>query len=272
MTKIVIIDASDEIRTTVVKHTGAEHRRLANLVMEEALQKAQITLDDLASIVATGYGRINVPFADKQLTELTCHARGTAYFFPNVKIAIDIGGQDAKVLKIKDGKLVDFIMNDKCAAGTGRFLDIICQALGLKIEDLGEISMKSANPISITNVCTIFAQQEIINLLSTGVKIEDIISGLHYSIASRITGMMQRFKIEPDVVFTGGVALNTGISNALTRILGFPVLIPGNPLISGALGAALLGKDFLAKNPALNQARNGIRRTLDETTFFKAGL
>ena len=183
MTKVVIIDGDEKIRARVESHTGAEHRRLANKVMEEALEQADLSFAEIDYVVATGYGRINVPFADRQITELTCHARGVFSLFPLVKTALDIGGQDAKGLKIKNGKLVDFVMNDKCAAGTGRFLEVIAKTLGLRLEDLGSISLKSANRVSISNTCTIFAQQEVISHLSEGIPLEDIVAGLHEAIA-----------------------------------------------------------------------------------------
>jgi len=131
------------VLASVIGPTGAEHRRLANKVMEEALERASLSFDDLSYIVATGYGRINVPFADKQITEITCHAKGVSSLFPTVRIAIDIGGQDAKGIKISNGKVVDFVMNDKCAAGTGRFLEVIADTLGLKLDEMGKLSLKS---------------------------------------------------------------------------------------------------------------------------------
>ncbi|MFQ5996754.1 MAG: acyl-CoA dehydratase activase, partial [Dehalococcoidales bacterium] len=236
MTKVVIIDESEAICARVESHTGAEHRRLANKVMEQALAQAGLPFAEIAYVVATGYGRINVPFADKQITELTCHARGVSRLFPSVRTALDIGGQDAKGLKIRDGKLVDFVMNDKCAAGTGRFLEVIAKTLGLKVEELGDIALKSTNKVDISNTCTIFTQQEVVSRLSEGVPIEDVVAGLHEAIASRTVGMLNRLKIEPEVVFTGGVAKNVGVVKAVRKNLKGEVLVPDDPLISGALG------------------------------------
>jgi predicted CoA-substrate-specific enzyme activase len=269
MTKVVIIDEVEKIRARVESHTGAEHRRLANKVMEEALQQADLPFAEIDYVVATGYGRINVPFADRQITELTCHARGVASLFPSVRTALDIGGQDAKGLKIKEGKLIDFVMNDKCAAGTGRFLEVIAKALGLRLEDLGNISLKSANRVNISNTCTIFAQQEVVAHLSEGIPLEDIVAGLHKAIASRAVGMLRRLKIEPDVVFTGGVAKNSGVVKAVRENLGGEVLVPEDPLISGALGAALLGKEIIQKALAKGEAVPKKERRLAEATFFE---
>jgi len=269
MTKVVIIDADESIRARVESHTGAEHRRLANKVMEQALEQANLSFGEIAYVVATGYGRINVPFADRQVTELTCHARGVASFFPSVRTALDIGGQDAKGLKLKDGKLIDFVMNDKCAAGTGRFLEVIASVLGLKLEELGSISLKSTNKVNISNTCTVFAQQEVISRLSEGVPLEDIVAGLHDAVASRAVGMLRRLKIEPDVVFTGGVAQNIGVVKAVRENLGSEVFIPQDPLISGALGAALLGKELTLKALAKGEPIQRGERRLAEATFFK---
>lgn len=143
MTKVVLMDTTDNVLSAIKGPTGPEHRQLANEVMRSALEQASLRLDDISRIVATGYGRVNVPFADEQITELSCHARGVYSIFPDVRTAIDIGGQDAKCMKIRDGKLIDFVMNDKCAAGTGRFLEVTAATLGIPIGDMGDISLKS---------------------------------------------------------------------------------------------------------------------------------
>lgn len=268
MTKVAILDKDGRVCTTVVSYTGPEHRRLANKVMDEALQKCNLRFEDLAYVVGTGYGRMNIPFADRQITEMSCHARGVASMFPNVRLAIDIGGQDSKALKIKEGRLLDFVMNDKCAAGTGRFLEVVAGTLGLKLEDLGSISLGSAKAVSISSTCTVFAQQEVIARLSDGAAIEDVVAGLHDSIASRAGRMARRLRVEPDVVFTGGVAKNTGVVRALARNLGCQVLVPQEPLMSGALGAALFGRDLVLKALTNNEAIARAERKLGETTFY----
>ena len=269
MTKVVIIDRDEEIRSRVIGPTGAEHRRLANKVMEEALEQANLSFSEISYVIATGYGRLNVPFADQQITELTCHARGVVSLFPTVRIAIDIGGQDTKGLKISNGKLIDFAMNDKCAAGTGRFLEVIADALGLKLEELGSISSKATNKVKVSNTCTMFAQQEVISHLSEGVPLADIIAGLHDAIASRAVKMVKRLKIEPDVVFTGGVAKNIGVIYAMKENLGCEVLVPEEPLLTGAIGAALLGKEFILKALVKGEPIPKKERHLEEATFFR---
>jgi predicted CoA-substrate-specific enzyme activase len=268
MTKVVIIDEQEQILAKVIEHTGAEHRRLANQVMEQGLLQAGVSFEEVTYVVATGYGRINVPFADRQISELSCHARGVFYFFPSVKTAVDIGGQDAKGLKIKNGKLADFVMNDKCAAGTGRFLEVLSKGLGLQVEDLGEISSRSTKKLTMNSTCTVFGYQEVVTLLSEGLAVEDIVAGLHDAIASRVSGMVKKLKIEPDVVFTGGVAKNIGVAKALRDKLGCEVFVPPEPLLSGALGAALLAKEAVIK--ALREGRPiqpGNRR-MEEAKFY----
>jgi predicted CoA-substrate-specific enzyme activase len=269
MTKVVIINEQEEILAKVVEHSGAEHRRLANQVMGRALELAGLPFEEITYVVATGYGRINVPFADRQISELSCHARGVFNLFPSVKVAIDIGGQDAKALKIGDGKLADFAMNDKCAAGTGRFLEVLAKGLGLRVEDLGEISARSSKKQLMTSTCTVFAYQEVITKLSGGLAMEDIVAGLHDAIAGRVSAMVKKLKVEPDVVFTGGVASNSGVVKALGENLGCRIFVPQEPLLSGALGAALLGKEALLK--ALKQGAPILRgnRRLEEVTFYQ---
>jgi predicted CoA-substrate-specific enzyme activase len=268
MTKVVLMDTAESILSSIKGPTGPEHRQLANEVMRTALEQADLQLDDISYIVATGYGRVNVPFADDQITELSCHARGVYSLFHNVTTAIDIGGQDAKCLKIEKGKLVDFAMNDKCAAGTGRFLEITAATLGIRLEDMGDISLKSTKRIQLSNLCTIFAQQEVVALLSRGEKLEDIIAGLHDSLASRVAALAQRLKIEPDVVLTGGVAKNIGMVKAMKENLGCELLVPEEPLLTGAIGAAILAKENYNKAISQGEPVPIKSRRLEKATFF----
>ena len=267
ITKVVVKNET-EILSTVIQPTGAEHRRLAHNVMQAALAEADTRFDEIDYIVATGYGRINVPFADRQVTEITCHMRGVNFLFPQARTIIDIGGQDLKGIKVKDGKLLDFVMNDKCAAGTGRFLEVIAEVLGVALEDIGEISLKSRNPSDISNLCTVFAEQEALMRLSEGTPIEDILAGIHKANATRITAMVSKLKIEKDVVMTGGGAKNIGLRKALEEKLGVPLVVPPEPLITGALGAAIIAAESCLKaDPAELAARKKERR-LGAVTFF----
>lgn len=268
MTKVVLMDKSSNLLSTIEGPTGPEHRQLANEVMRQALEQASLEIDDISYIVATGYGRLNVPFADRQITELSCHARGVSSLFPNVRTAIDIGGQDAKCMKIANGRLISFVMNDKCAAGTGRFLEVTAATLGIRLEDMGDISLKATKKIQISNLCTIFAQQEMVALLSRGEKLENILAGLHDALANRIAALARRLGIEPDLVLTGGVAKNTGMVRAMKESLGCEILVPEEPLLTGALGAAILAKETYMKAVAAGETLPTKSRRLEKATFF----
>lgn len=267
MTKVVIIDKNNALCSAVKGPTGPEHRRLANEVMREALEQAELLLDDMSFIVATGYGRFNVPFADRQITELSCHARGISSLFPSVRTAIDIGGQDVKCMRIANGRLMDFVMNDKCAAGTGRFLEVTATTLGIKLEEMGEISLKATKSVQMSNLCTIFAQQEVVTLLSRGEKLANIVAGLHSALASRVAALAQRLGVVPDLVLTGGGAKNTGMVGAMKEALGCEVLVPEEPLLTGALGAAILACEAYRKAAEHGELPARPRR-LEKATFF----
>ncbi|MFB3884127.1 MAG: acyl-CoA dehydratase activase [Thermodesulfobacteriota bacterium] len=246
MTKAVILN--EGIVASITGPTGPEQRRLANKVMEEALNQAALSFQTIAYIVSTGYGRINVPFADKQFTEITCHARGINRLFPRARTIIDIGGQDVKGIKIDAaGKIVDFVMNDKCAAGSGRFIEVIADTLGVPLDEVSPLSLQSKNPANISNICTIWAQQEVASSLAEGVPIQDLLAGVHRSLADRIARMVSRLRVEEEVVVTGGGGKNRGLIKALAEQLGHEILVPEEPLITGALGAALLGKEIVEK-------------------------
>jgi len=267
MTKVVIMNRA--MLASVIGPTGPEHRKLANRVMEEALAQANLPFDDITYVVATGYGRINVPFADRQITEISCHARGVSYLLPRTRTVIDIGGQDCKGIKLNDnGQVVDFIMNDKCAAGTGRFLEVTAEGLGIKLEDMGRLSLEAKNKVEIGSTCTVFAAQEVVAKLSEGVPLPDIIAGLHEAIAARIYSMVGRLKIEREVALTGGGAKNIGLVKALEAKLGFSVLLPPEPLLTGAIGAALLGKDIVKQAAASRMPLPRSERRLQEVTLF----
>ncbi len=267
ITKIVIKNET-ELRATVITPTGAEHRRLAHQVMTDALANCGLSFEQIDFIVATGYGRINVPFADQQVTEITCHMRGVNWLFPNVRTIIDIGGQDSKGIKVKNGRLVDFIMNDKCAAGTGRFFEVIADVLGVKLEEIGQRSLLAQHPSDISNLCTVFAEQEALLRLSEGTSVEDILAGILKANASRIYAMVVKIKIEKDVAITGGGAKNIGLVKALEQRIGFPVVVPPEPLITGALGAALIAGETASALGPEKLKINKEKRRLEAVTFF----
>jgi predicted CoA-substrate-specific enzyme activase len=263
MTKTVILE--DGIIVYVIGPTGPEQRRLANRVMEQALNKAGIAFQAITYIVSTGYGRINVPFADKQVTEIKCHAQGIASIFSDAKTIIDIGGQDSKAITIDDnGRPTDFVMNDKCAAGSGRFIEVIADNLGIRLDEVGDISLQGKNPAKISNICTIWAQQEVAARLSEGVPIADLLAGVHKSLADRISRMVNRLRVQDTVVLTGGGGKNKGLVKALSEQLGHDILVPEEPLITGALGAALLGKEIAEKAQKNNTPLETKERILEE--------
>ena len=263
MTKAVIL--AEGVVASVIGPTGPEQRRLANNVMEEALKKADLPFQAITYIVSTGYGRINVPFTDKQLTEITCHAKGIASLFPRARTIIDIGGQDIKGIKIDaEARIADFVMNDKCAAGSGRFIEVIADTLGVPLEEVGELSLKSTNPARISNICTIWAQQEVAASLAEGVPIADLLAGIHQSLAERILRLVQRLKVEEVIIVTGGGAKNRGLLRALSDQLGHGVSVPEEPLITGALGAALMGKEAVEKARRNNTSLQTKKRILEE--------
>ncbi len=240
MTKVLLINGEGQVVARRHGATGAEHRRLANRVMIQALEEAGLSQEQLDYIVATGYGRVNVPFADCQVTELSCHARGVSHLFPKARTAIDIGGQDAKALKIKDGRLIDFVMNDRCAAGTGRFLEVMAATLELEIGELGGFALTATASVTINSLCTVFAESEVVSLIARGEEASAIALGLHQAVATRVASMVRRIGVKDRVVFAGGAARNECLKRLLGDILGVDITVPGQPQLVGALGAALM--------------------------------
>ncbi len=244
LTAEVVILEQDQILSYVIRPTGANSRRAAEMAMEEALNKAELSSSDLSCVVATGYGRISIDFVDKRVTEITCHGRGAYYWNPAVRTVIDIGGQDSKVIRLANhGRVVDFAMNDKCSAGTGRFLEVMAQALEVEIEQLATLSNRALNAVSISSMCTVFAESEVVSLIAQGLPREDIARGLHRSIADRTAGLVCRIGLEEQVMMTGGVAHNSAVVAALADKLKTKIIIPSEPQIAGALGAALLAQE-----------------------------
>lgn len=214
------------------------------LALQEALAMARVTHSDLAALTATGYGRIALQFATYRITEISCHARGVHYLLPRVRTVVDVGGQDSKVTRLDDeGRALDFEMNDRCAAGTGRFLEVMAGALGVDLPGLAELALSSRDPAQLSSTCTVFAESEVVGLLAQGRSREDVAAGLCRAVAQRVAAMMQRLGLEPEVAFTGGVALNAGVREALAEVLGVPVTVPPDPQLTGALGAALLAAE-----------------------------
>ncbi len=235
------INAGNKIISYVIIPTGANSKDAALKAFNDALTKASISKEEISSIVATGYGRLNIPFANKNITEISCHAKGVLNYFPDTKTVIDVGGQDSKVIKLdQSGNPVDFLMNDKCAAGTGRFLEVMAQALEINLEHFTEIFINTKDKVDITSTCTVFAESEIVSLIGHGVDKNKIIKGLIYSIVNKIVTMVERLGFEEPVCMTGGVAKNLAVVKALEEKIGLKVNVPEEPQITGALGAAYL--------------------------------
>ena len=206
----------------------------------EVLESAGMTREQMAYVLATGYGRNSLEgIADHQMSELSCHAKGASFLFPDVHTVIDIGGQDVKVLQVENGVMTNFVMNDKCAAGTGRFLDVMARVLEVKVADLGTLSAQSTKDVAISSTCTVFAESEVISQLAQATDKCDIIKGIHHSVAARVVGLAHRVGDQDDVVMTGGVAQNAGVVKALQEELGHEIHVSPLTQYNGALGAAL---------------------------------
>nr|MDO8081285.1 acyl-CoA dehydratase activase [Candidatus Freyarchaeota archaeon] len=239
--KALIMKENKILSYSIVPSTIKPEKTSQN-AMDSALEKAGLKSKDIGFIVGTGYGRMKVPFANLNVSELSCHGKGAYWLLPSIRTVIDVGGQDCKVIRIDDeGRILDFAMNDKCAAGTGRFLEVMAEALEVNLDKLGELSSKSKNPAVITSQCSVFAETEVISLIAQGVEVIDIIAGIHEGIASRIVSLVHKVGLKEDITLTGGVAKNTGVIEAIKKKLGIEVKkLPIDPQVVGALGAALI--------------------------------
>lgn len=239
-TDVVIIDNNKKIVGYSIIPSGAVHTDATLKAFGIACQQADCKIEDIDYIVSTGYGRKNVPFAQKNITEITCHVKGAFYLNPNIRTILDIGGQDSKVIKVgEDGKVLDFIMNEKCAAGTGRFLETIARVLEVDLEDMGPKALESKKSVKLSSTCTVFAESEVISKIAEGEEIEDILNGVHESISERAIAMLQKLEIQETIAMTGGVAKNVGVISALSKKLETEIYVPDEPQIIGALGAAI---------------------------------
>ncbi len=246
LTAEVVLLKGNEIIQYVILPTGANSKKAAEKAMREALESSGLDQSDLLYVVATGYGRVSIDFANKKITEITCHGRGAHYLNPDVRTVIDIGGQDSKVIVLNEkGRALDFTMNDKCAAGTGRFLEVMAQALEVELEELANVSSQARDSVSISSMCTVFAESEVVSLIAQGLPREDIAHGLHQSIAERTAGMVNRVGLVKPVMITGGVAKNAAVVKALEEKLKAEIIVPEEPQIAGALGAALFAGEEL---------------------------
>lgn len=237
--KVALIDAERKILYQAAINIGTGSN-VIDTMRSHALEQIGKKESDIVYAVVTGYGRTTYKNANTQITEISCHAKGAHFLFPTVRTVIDIGGQDSKVIRVgADGSAEDFVMNDKCAAGTGRFLEVMARVLGCDISSLSSVAEQATDSVAISSTCTVFAESEVISQLSLGRKKEDVALGAHVSVAKRVSGQASRVGVRPDVVMTGGVALNRHMVEALSNEIGYPIEVPESPQTIGALGAAL---------------------------------
>jgi len=244
-TETVILNENRKILAYSVLRTGSNSKKSAEDSIETALKKAKLSFSDISKLVSTGYGRKIVPFKSEEVSEITCHAKGAHFLFPDTKVVIDIGGQDSKAIRVgEDGEAIDFNMNDKCAAGTGRFLEEMAKALDAEVEKLGNLSLRSEKSLVISSMCTVFAESEVVSLLAEGQAREDIAKALHNAIADRVLSLANKVRLADAVTLTGGVAKNIGVVDALkSKLPDMSINIPEESQIIGALGAALIALD-----------------------------
>jgi len=242
-TKAVILNG--KVIGKAIIPTGIKAVENGAKALELALENANLKRDDLQYVVATGYGRIAAPYANETVTEITCHAQGAHFLHPNVRTVVDMGGQDCKAIRLdEEGGVVDFAMNDKCAAGTGRFFEVMARVFGTPLDTLGPLSLTIDEILPMSSTCTVFVESETVSLLARGELPAKIIRGIHYAIAHRISGMFSRVGVENDVLFTGGVAKNIGMRKALEDVLDAKILVTEfDPQLNGALGAAVIAKN-----------------------------
>jgi len=238
--KIAAFDG-EKIIATAILPTGWSPREVGEQLLKDILEKNQIPRDKVKSIVGTGYGRVSLPFIDKKITEITCHGRGAFFINPEIRTVIDIGGQDSKVIKLDDtGMVVDFLMNDKCAAGTGRFLQVMANALQVDISELSELAEK-AEPVNISSMCTVFAESEVVSLIAEGSSKEKIAAGLLQSVCNKTYSLVSKMDVEDKVFFSGGVSKSKVLKEMLEEKLGVDIISTEESQFLGAIGAAILG-------------------------------
>ena len=243
-TKAVLLDTARAIVARSLIPTGANVKLAGQRALDAVMAEAAVPREEVLYVIGTGYGRYKIEAGDAQVTEISCHARGAQMIFPGTRTVIDMGGQDTKAIKVgPEGNVLDFCMNDKCAAGTGRFLAAAADVIGLPLEQIGEISLRGTKPIKLTSVCTVFVESDIMSYMAQKKKVEDILAGVHQAIASRTIGLVRRVGVESEITFTGGVARNTGMVRALEEKLDAKLNVGPESHFMGALGAALFAMD-----------------------------
>lgn len=251
-TKAVIIDEDRKIVGKALIDTGSNVIHAAEHAYDEAIKATGLREVEVEYVIGTGYGRYRVTFGNAQVTEISCHGRGAIHVFPRTQTVIDMGGQDTKAIRVNElGEIVDFCMNDKCAAGTGRFLGAAATALDIPLDELGATALRYNKPVRISTTCTVFAESEVLSWLGKGKKIEDILWGVHQSIASRSAGLLRRVGIEDEVTFTGGVTKNVAMIKAMEERIEKKMNVSDESHFMGAIGAALFALDRIleSRNP-----------------------
>jgi predicted CoA-substrate-specific enzyme activase len=239
-TKAIVLSEDRRIIGRALINTGANVSMAADRAFREAVDAAKLAPASVAYVVGTGYGRYKVNFGNAQITEISCHARGANLLFPNTRTVIDMGGQDAKGIRVgEQGDVKDFVMNDKCAAGTGRFLSNAAETVGLSLDKIGPVSLEAKKPVRLSTVCAVFVESDIMSYLAEGKTVPDILGGVHSAIAARTVALVRRVGIEPEITFTGGVSRNVGMVKALEEKLGHPVNVCDDSHFIGAIGAAV---------------------------------
>lgn len=245
--KAVVMKNGRIVGTHVIK-SRVKPQESAVEAMNGALSQTGIAIEDIPCCVGTGYGREKIPFVHETVSEITCHSKGARWLVPAARTVIDIGGQDCKAIRVDDdGKVVKFVTNDKCASGTGRFLDVMAKVLGIQVDELGRLSSRTKVPVTLASTCTVWAQADVIKYLNSGYAVEDIGAGINTAMANRVAMLVNSVKAEKDVCMTGGVAKNIGVVQSLSKILGHRINVPrrADPQIVGAIGAALLAEEKL---------------------------
>ncbi len=243
MTRAVLLDENGRVLRRAIRETGARLEAAAQQVLQELCERHQLKTDEIVYIASTGYGRYRVPFRQIQITEMTCHAVGALRLFPQTRTVLDVGAMNSRALRVAEtGRVAAFRMNDRCASGAGRFLERVARSLEIKLDQVGELSLRSQDPQPISSICAVLAESEVINQVTAGKSVEDILRGTHNSIAERVVALVRQVGAQPEITLTGGVSKNTGMVKALEERLGAAVNVSPESEYAGALGAALLGR------------------------------
>ncbi len=253
-----VVVSGGEIVSHHIMPSGGNYKLTAEAVVKKALAKAKMSLKDIGYIVATGYGASNAASANEIVTDLSCQGRGIAYLFPSARTVIDIGGQFTRVFRVNEkGRVTSFLQSEKCAAGSGRFLQVIAKVLQIDLEDIGELSLKSKNRVDFNTGCAVFAESEAISRIAEGALKEDILAGLHRTLAAKIQSMVERVGLEPDCAVVGGGAKDIGLVKSIEKSLGCQLLLPNEPQIVAALGAALLAEEKALPSRSVTNLKGG---------------